>query len=70
MRVYPLFQNKAFDPERIALMASVFEDVCRELGLAARDDMLCDIIAKAILDCAQKGICDPLLLRRCVRDAL
>jgi hypothetical protein len=44
--------------------------VCVELGLAVRDDPLRDIVAQAIIKCAQTGIRDPCILRRCARDAL
>jgi hypothetical protein len=44
--------------------------VCRELGLARREDALCDIIADAILACARRGIRDPVEMRRCARDVL
>ncbi len=70
MPVYRLLQNAAFDCEHVALMSSAFEDVCVELGLAAREDALRDMVAKAIIDCAQRGIRDPLMLRQCVRDSL
>jgi hypothetical protein len=70
MPIYRLLQNSALDPEHINLMTSAFEDICRELGLAAREDALRDIVAKTIIECAQRGISTPLELRQCARDAL
>ena len=58
MSIYPLFRGLPFDPEHIDLMSSAFEDVSRELRLAQREDPFRDMIAKAIIECAQKGIRD------------
>jgi len=54
----------------LILMDAVFEEVCRELGLARKDDAFRDIIAEAILACAQRGIRDPVEMRRCAREEL
>jgi hypothetical protein len=51
-------------------MASAFEDMCRELGLAERDDAMRDLVAKTIIDCATKGVLDSAKLRDCTREAL
>jgi hypothetical protein len=70
MPIYRRFISAPFDPEHITLMDVVFGEVCGELGLARRDDALCDIIADAILACARRGIRDPVEMRRCARDVL
>jgi hypothetical protein len=70
MAIYRLLQNVDFEPEHIAVMTAAFEDVCRELELAQRDDPLRDIVAKAIIDCAQKGERDPIRLRDCAHEML
>jgi hypothetical protein len=70
MAVYPLFRGLPFDPQHIEFMSSVLEDVSRELRLAQREDMFRDMIAKAIIECAQKGIRDPMEMRKCARGAL
>ena len=36
-------------------MTEAFEDVYRKLGLAEREDPLRDIVARAIIACAQNG---------------
>jgi hypothetical protein len=68
MAIYRALQHASFDPEHITVMASAFEDVCRELGLAARDDPLRDIVAKAIVRCAEKGERNIIRLRECAHD--
>ena len=68
--IYPLFRGLPFDPDHIALMSSVFESVSRELGLAERVDQFRDMIAQAIVECAQKGIRDPAEMRKCAHSLL
>ena len=45
-------------PDVIRLMATVFDDVARERGLAPRSDPICELVAEAILDCARRGCRD------------
>lgn len=70
MTIYRLFQNGSFEPEHINLMTTTFDIVCHELGLSRRDDALRDLVAKAIIVCAETGVRDPDRLRDCARDAL
>jgi len=55
MPIYRLLRDSAFEPDPIAVMAAAFEDVCRDFRLAERNDSLRDIVAKAIIECAQTG---------------
>ena len=52
MAIYYLLQSANFHPEHAAVIAGAFEDVCRDLGLAKRKDLLRDMVAHAILECA------------------
>jgi hypothetical protein len=70
MRIYRLFRDAPFDAEHIELMTSAFEDVSRQLGLERREDAIRDIVARAILECAERGIRDPIEIRKCARDVL
>ena len=70
MTIYRLLQQSAFQPDHIALMADAFEDVCRTLGLADRNDPRRDLVAKAVIECAKTGERDPSKLRECAREAL
>lgn len=70
MPIYRLLQGSAFQPEHIAVMSAAFEDVCRDLRLAERDDPLRDMVAKAIIECAQQGERDIIRLRACAHKAL
>ena len=70
MAVYRLFKNKPFEPEAIATMSSAYADVCRTLGLQARDKRETDAVAKKIIEFAQRGERDPVRLRECVLQEL
>lgn len=68
--IYRLLQNASFEPAHLAVIAAAYEDVRRDLDLADRDDPLCLIVAKAILDCAEKGERDAIRLRDCAHEAI
>jgi hypothetical protein len=70
MPIYRLIEREAFEPEHIQAITAAFEEVCRELGLAAREDPLRDIVARAIIKCAQMGEHDPDRLRKCAHDEI
>src|SRR5688572_20726376 len=48
---YRLFHTGQHDAATIQLMSDIFDEVCTELGLANRDDQICDLIASEIMDC-------------------
>jgi|SRR5690348_12234722 len=64
MTEHPLFHGAPFPPEVISAMATVFDEVSRERGLAPpRKDPICELVARAIPDCAQSGRHDPKEIR-------
>lgn len=65
MPIYRLLQNSTFDRELIETLTSVFEEISRELGLAAIEDALRDTLARVIINCAEQGIRDPAAIRQC-----
>lgn len=75
MAVYRLFKNKPFEPEAIAMMTGAYADVCRTLGLNERDhpeaDVAArDVVARKVIEFAQRGARDRVRLRECVLQAL
>jgi hypothetical protein len=66
MAVYHLFRNRAFEPEAISTMTRAYGDVCRALGLSERDHPQADVVAKAVIEFAQRGERDPVRLRESV----
>jgi hypothetical protein len=57
--LYRLLQNCAFEPAAVDAMSAAFEDVCRTLGLAELSDPLRDMVAKKVIEFAQRGERDP-----------
>ena len=80
MAVYRLFKNKAFEPEAISTMTRTYAEVCQTLGLSDSDlaetggdtkTMVAKtMVAKAVIEYAQRGARDPNRLRDCVLQAL
>jgi hypothetical protein len=70
MAVYRLFKNKAFEPEALTIMTSAYADVCRTLGVGDRDHGEANVVAKKVIEFAQRGERDPIRLREYVLQAL
>jgi hypothetical protein len=68
--VHPIFQNAPFSEEQLDLMSSVFEQVIRELGLSQSSDATHDLVANAILECAERDIFDSFEMRKCAHEIL
>jgi hypothetical protein len=67
--IYRLFQGQAFEPEQVAMLAQVFDDVLPLLGLTDREDLVTTLVAHKIIELAQTGVRDPARLRQLVLDA-
>ena len=70
MAVYRLFRNKPFEPEAISVMTGACADVCRALGLADGDRRNTDIVARKVIEFAQRGVSDRVDLREKVLEEL
>jgi hypothetical protein len=70
MAIYRLFKNKAFEPEALTVMTGAYTDVCRTLGVSREDPVEADVVAKKVIEFAQRGARDPVRLRDCVLQAL
>ena len=58
-----------FQPEQVAMMGDVFEDVLKTLGLVDRQDPLVDMIARKIIELALTGVRDRARLMQMTLDA-
>jgi hypothetical protein len=47
-----------------------FQSESKQLRLRRREDAIRDIVARAILECAQRRIRAPIEMRQCARDVL
>lgn len=62
--IHRLIKTGAFEPEQVALLGEVFEDVLKSLGLVGRADPLTEMVAKAVIAVAQTGERDRLRLKQ------
>ena len=62
MTIHRLFENHAFGPDEITVLTSAFADALRRLHLADRADPATDVVAKKIIELAQRGERDPIRL--------
>jgi hypothetical protein len=56
--IYRLFEGQAFEPEQCRVMAVAFEAVLKQLGLKNRNDPVCEMIARMIIELGQRGVRD------------
>jgi hypothetical protein len=70
MAIYSLFRNKPFEPEAISVLSGAYADVCRTLGLADGDCRQTDVVAKKVIEFAQRGVSDRVRLRERVLQEL
>jgi len=70
MPISEILKGAAFEPTHIEAMGLAFEAVCSGLGLTNPDDPLCDLVARKVIECAQRGEHDPERLARIVLSAL
>jgi len=63
MPIYRLLDDAAFERQHIAAIQTAFEEVLSEMRLADRSDPLTELVAKKVIELAQKGERDPARLR-------
>ena len=68
--IIPFLRQNAFDPEITKLMGEAFDAACEELGDRAPPALVKEVIAKRIIETAEKGERDPERLRAKALDAL
>jgi hypothetical protein len=56
--VTPFLRKKGFDPELVEAMGAAFANACEVLGLANRLDPITVMVAKKIIELAQRGFRD------------
>jgi hypothetical protein len=67
--IYRLIEREPFEPELIAIMGGVFEDVLQALGLVDRQDPLTEMVAQKVIELAQTGERDPDRLKKLTLEA-
>ncbi|MBV9559908.1 MAG: hypothetical protein JOY90_05520 [Bradyrhizobium sp.] len=56
MSIIPFLRNRAFDPEVIETMSEAFQQARGTLGLSKRADPITEIVARHIIEAAQRGV--------------
>jgi hypothetical protein len=56
MPITPFLSGQAFDPETVEAMGSAFNEACKTLGLVDRADKYAELVAKRVIELAQRGI--------------
>jgi hypothetical protein len=62
--IYELLRRQgSFEPEEVAMLGKVFDDVLQTLGLVDRKDPVTEMVAKKLVELAKTGVRDPLRLK-------
>lgn len=56
MTITPFLRTQAFDPELIQTMSEALTAACVTLGLTERSDLFTELVARRIIELAQRGI--------------
>jgi hypothetical protein len=64
MPITPYLAHQAFDPETIETMSDAFVAACDALHLKVGDDPAARFVAEKVINLAQRGIRDPIMLRK------
>jgi hypothetical protein len=70
MSITELFQEAAFEADRVLAMTTAFDLACKSLPRGGYCDLMQEIIAKRIISCARDGVADPVLLCRAALGSL
>jgi hypothetical protein len=63
MPITPFLAHQAFEPEVIETMSAAFVAACDALHLKVGDDPATRLVAEKVINLAQRGIRDPIMLR-------
>ena len=56
MSITPFLRKEPFDPELITTMTSAFSRVCANLGLSDQSDPMTELVARHVIEAAQRGV--------------
>jgi hypothetical protein len=70
MPITPFLAGQPFDPEVVRAMASAFEAVSKSLGSRDPSEVTAEIVAKKIIELAQRGVRGPDALAARARQEL
>lgn len=56
MAIYRLLQNSPLGPEEIAVLTDAYERTLRALNLVDRNDPITEMVARKVIELAQRGV--------------
>jgi len=68
MPIRPYLQGEAFDPDTVRVMGAAFENACNALGILNKHDAVTRVVARTVIDMAQRGFRDEVSLTAAVMD--
>lgn len=68
MPITSFLKGEAFDPAAIRVMGVAFRDACRGLGLVDQADGATELVARKVIEFAERGERDPARLTDAVLD--
>ena len=64
MPIFKLVEERgSFDPEEVAVLCNVLDDVMQTLGVLEVEDPIIETVAKKIVEIAKTGVSDPASLK-------
>lgn len=71
MAIARLLHEAAFPPDRVRAIAQAYENTCKRLVIADREDPLANVVAKKIIKVAKGGARDPEpIMRQVIKELL
>jgi len=67
MSIVPFLRDQGFGPEVIDAMSAAFKRVCDVMGLTTKRDPATELVARRIIEYAQRGIHDAVTLAEMVK---
>lgn len=58
MNIHRLLEGTTFDPEHVATLIAAYEETLKKFSLVERDDPLTQMIARKMIEVAQRGVLD------------
>ncbi|MBR1175951.1 hypothetical protein JQ617_18495 [Bradyrhizobium sp. KB893862 SZCCT0404] len=59
MTIYRYLQNMPFGPEEVTVLVTAYARALKAAGLVDRNDPIAEMIAKKVIEIAQRGVKDP-----------
>jgi hypothetical protein len=62
MAINRLLRESKLDPKKIEILNTAFDQALRALRLVDRNDPVCEIVARKVIEISETGVLDPNLI--------